>query len=205
MEIQERIKKEFDTKKYIQIKEIIPLELCNFLTANLLLKNRIDNSGDEQVKDCLAIISDGTVFNTLLELIWSRLEETISEKLIPTYSYARLYKNGNVLEKHLDRPPCEISMTIQLGRSHHYSWPIFIGGDRIDLAEGDAIVYKGTEVDHWREKCDGPKNYYSGQVFLHYVKENGIYKDHAFDKINNPTNECINKFIRNSTILMESK
>jgi hypothetical protein len=205
MQIEERIKKEFDTKKYIQIKEIIPLELCNFLTANLLLQNRIDGKGDGQVNDCLAVINKGTVFNSLLELLWDRLENTLSEKLIPTYSYARLYKNGNILKRHIDRPSCEISMTIQLGRSHHYSWPIFVGGNRIDLAEGDAVIYKGNEIEHWREKCDGPDGYYSGQVFLHYVKENGVHKDHAFDKIENPNNEVVNKFIKNSTFLMESK
>ena len=32
--------------------------------------------------------------------------------LIPTYSYARIYKNGDELKRHKDRPSCEISTTL---------------------------------------------------------------------------------------------
>jgi len=199
MNIEERIKKEFDIKKYLYVKDVIPKEICYFLTSMLLLESRKNNKGDEQVADAAAVVHHEPVFSTLLELVWPMLEETIGEKLLPTYAYSRLYKNGNDLKKHTDRPACEISVTLQLGRSHHYSWPIFMGGNRIDLAEGDGVIYKGCEIDHWREKCSGPNNYYSGQVFLHYVKENGIYKNEAYDRMDKI------KYVKNSHILMLQK
>jgi hypothetical protein len=196
----EKVREEFKNKKYLYLKNAVPKKICYFLTSSLLLNSRINNKGDSQVPDAKTIISHELVFDTLLELVWPMLEETINEKLIPTYSYARLYQNGNILNKHSDRESCEISVTIQLGRSHHYSWPIFMGGNRVDLAEGDAVVYKGIEIEHWREECKGPNNYYSGQVFLHYVRENGQYKNHALDKRWEK-----NPFSRNDNNLMLNK
>ena len=70
---------------------------------------------------------------TLLEILWPTIEEVIGEEILPSYTYSRLYLNGNELKKHIDRPSCEISLTIQLGRSHHYAWPIFMDGKRFDL------------------------------------------------------------------------
>jgi hypothetical protein len=90
-------------------------------------------------------------------------------------------KKEHILEKHKDRPACEISVTIQLGRSHNYTWPIYMGDQRYDLAEGDGVIYLGCDVEHWRNKCDGPLDYYSGQVFCHFVRKNGQYVDEYLD------------------------
>ena len=94
-------------------------------------------------------------------------------------SYARLYFNGNVLNPHLDRPYCEVSLTIQLAKSHDYVWPIHLEDARYDLEIGDAVLYLGCEKTHWRDKCEGPEGYYSGQLFLHYIKANGQNKQFA--------------------------
>jgi hypothetical protein len=39
------------------------------------------------------------------------MEKHTKLKLIPTYSYARIYKKGDVLHRHKDRFSCEISTT----------------------------------------------------------------------------------------------
>jgi hypothetical protein len=140
------------------------------------------------------------VFETIQERLWPVIENTVGESLTPTYSYARLYGNGDVLEKHIDRESCEVSVTLQLGRSHHYSWPIYMGGERIDMAEGDAVIYPGCDIEHWRDPCNGPNNYYSGQVFMHFVRTNGKYADWANDK-----REGKNRYLQNRTFNMETK
>ena len=141
------------------------------------------------------------MFETLHELYWDVVEEIVGEELLPTYAYARLYSNGDVLEKHTDRPACEVSVTIQLGRSHHYAWPIYMGGMRFDMAEGDGVIYKGCDIEHWRDKCDGPEGYYSGQVFLHYVLKNGKHAVEAGDS----TVRNTYSYTKNRTHLMENK
>lgn len=177
----------FEKYGAVVVKNLIQPDVYNFLTTTLMRHGHHSKligkpTSDPQVPGSQALINHNIFFDTVSEMIWPKLEDVVGEALMPTYTYARLYSNGNELKKHKDRPSCEISVTIQLGRSHHYSWPIYAGDQRFDLAEGDGMIYKGCDVEHWREPCDGPKGYYSGQVFCHYVRENGPHWSHAGDR-----------------------
>jgi len=185
----------------VHVSGFLPQQLAQYLTHIMLVKHAQKTlSGDEQCPDSIAVGHGEPSCEALLEKMWPMMEMIVGEELLPTYSYARVYRNGDDLKRHTDRPSCEVSATVQLGRSHHYSWPIFMGNQRFDMAEGDAVIYAGCGVEHWREPCNGPDNYYSGQVFLHYVRANGPHKDHAGDKrwSNLP-------FVRNRVINMEQK
>lgn len=183
----------------------IPKELTQFLTHVLQRATHIPQfaKGDGQIPNAKSVIDHEVLFETLLERMWTKFEGVLGFELLPTYAYARLYSNGDVLEKHKDRPACEISATIQLGRSHHYAWPIYMGGKRYDMAEGDAVIYRGCDIEHWRDACDGPEGYYSGQVFLHFVCKEGQHTDHACDLTNRQPWE--NMFHKHRTFLMENK
>ena len=192
----------FSEKNVIYVKNIIPLEFCHFFTHVLMRHGDLDPlRGDDQVPSAKAILSHDLMFETLQERLWPTIEHIVREKLMPTYAYARLYSNGDILEKHSDRPACEVSVTIQLGRSHHYSWPIYMGGRRFDLSEGDGIIYPGFHVEHWRNVCAGPEDYYSGQVFLHYVKKNGEFTSEVGDS----STRNVFSYMENRTHLMENK
>ena len=110
-------------------------------------------------------------------------EQVTHLKLFPTYSYFRVYKRGDILVRHTDRPSCEISVTLCLGYEAERPWPILIDGpDRvssIDLTPGDALFYRGIECTHWREPMEGER---AAQAFLHYVDQNGPYADWKYDK-----------------------
>lgn len=193
-----------ETEGAVYVKDVIPLELAKFLTHVLLRKSTSpDSHGDSQVSNAKAIIDHEFLTETLLEDMWPKLESLLNTELLPTYAYSRLYGNGDKLEKHIDRPACEVSMTIQLGRSHNYSWPIFMGNKRYDLAETEGVVYLGTKIEHWRDTCAGPEDYYSGQIFLHYVRKNGDYADQACDStVRKPWS---NMFVLNRNHLMRNK
>jgi len=189
--------------KPILIRKLIPVEFCHFFTHVLMRHGDLDTSprGDEQIPNAKAILSHEYMFETLHERLWPTFEQVVGEKLIPTYAYARLYSNGDELIKHTDRSPCEVSVTIQLGRSHHYAWPIYMGDQRFDMAEGDGVLYPGCDVEHWREPCAGPDDYYSGQVFLHYVRKDGQHAGQVGDN----QNRKVFSYMQNRTIMMESK
>ena len=113
------------------------------------------------------------------------MEKETKLKLSPTYSYARIYKNGDVLARHKDRFSCEVSTTLNLGGD---PWPIYLdptsrfgqAGIKIDLKPGDMLVYSGCELEHWREEFKGQN---CGQVFLHYNKKGSkMAKENEFDK-----------------------
>ena len=45
-------------------------------------------------------------------------------------------------------------------------------GTPVYLNPGDMIVYRGEDIEHWREKFQGTRH---AQVFLHYNDVNGPY------------------------------
>jgi len=110
-------------------------------------------------------------------------EEVTKLKLFPTYSYFRVYRRGDILVKHTDRPSCEISVTLCLGYQAEQSWPILLenpsGISSIELFPGDGLFYRGIECCHWREPMDGE---ITAQAFLHYVDQNGPYAEWKYDK-----------------------
>jgi hypothetical protein len=111
------------------------------------------------------------------------MTSALGEPMLPTYSYARLYKNGEVLEKHTDREACEVSVTLHLS-SDGVEWPIYFetpDGETVsvNLKPGQAVVYLGCVAPHWREAYEG-SDY--RQVFLHYVRARGENRHFYFDK-----------------------
>ncbi len=137
---------------------------------------------DDQAPNSPAIYN----FKPFLELLCQKTNEVtnlIEEQVLPTYTYARMYKNGEVLERHRDRPACEISLTLNIGGDA--MWGIGIqkpSGEEVslDLKQGDAMLYLGCIADHWRDTPFSGQNY--SQVFLHYVRSNGPCAWAYFDR-----------------------
>ncbi len=121
-------------------------------------------------------------FETLLETARPTVEAVAGCRLLPTYSIVRVYSRGEMLHRHRDRPACEISVTVNVGQIPDAPWPIHIAGAKGDgtatLSPGDAMIYRGVALKHWREAYPGAQ---LGQVFLHYVDRDGPYAAHKFD------------------------
>ncbi|OAN77322.1 hypothetical protein A8B78_14460 [Jannaschia sp. EhC01] len=127
---------------------------------------------------------DNGMLQRLQEMLRPRLEEITGKRLFRTYVYYRIYQRGNTLHKHRDRPACEYSITLNLGGASDVDWPIFVKSRGhevpVHLSPGDAMLYKGCEVLHWRETYTGDEQV---QAFLHYVDQDGPYADHKDDAI----------------------
>ena len=123
----------------------------------------------------------------LMEQILARLRPDIEAvagvKLHPTYSYYRVYRNGDYIGSHRDREACEISVSVNLGQEPNVVWPLWVEGPEgcyaAQLAPGDSLLYRGIECRHWREPFGGQK---MAQLFLHYVHVDGPYAAWKFDK-----------------------
>jgi len=120
---------------------------------------------------------------SVLDWLRPSLEEVSGLALHPTYSFYRLYKHGDKLDKHHDRPACEISLSLNLGQEPALPWPLWIEGSQgpisVALDPGDALLYRGVACAHWREPLMGRR---VAQLFLHYVDRNGQYNAWKFDK-----------------------
>ena len=203
----------FKKDKFTIIEKAIDLKIANFVYNYFLMKRQVARTmfdekyispfttefgiwNDSQVPNTYSHYAD-IAMETLLLLVQPVMEKKTGIKLIPTYSYARIYKKGDILNRHKDRFSCEISTTLNLGGD---PWPIYIEPDskmgrviegkgyisdntkgiKVNLKPGDMLVYRGNLLEHWREPFEGEN---CGQVFLHYnnAATKGA-KDNIFDK-----------------------
>ena len=174
----------FEKSGYAVIKQFIPSLMCQYIARNVrvLEANSRLSFGDTQVEKAFSGGSPALA-ETLLDLMTPVLSGVLGYELYPTYSYLRVYMKGAVLGKHTDRYSCEISATVPIEFESQHIWPLCIEIDGhaklIELEPGDALIYKGIEIPHWREPFAGERQV---QVFLHYVKKDGQYSEFKFDK-----------------------
>ena len=204
----------FSKKKYIIAKNVISGEMADFIYKYFLLKRRVADTlfnekfispftdyfgiwNDQQVPNTYSHYAD-IAMETLLVKVLPIMQKLTKLKLTPNYSYARIYKKGDILKRHKDRFSCEISTTLNLGGD---PWPIYLDltgsdnvidenkniikqdapkGIKVNLNPGDMLIYKGNQLEHWREPFEGD---HCAQVFLHYnnIETEGS-KDNLFDR-----------------------
>jgi len=194
----------FEQNKYVHLKDFLDINNCGELTQ--ILQNLVATGQTTKDSQCpkSEAIHGNITFDTLLNDLTPHFEKACGKKLYPTYSYARLYKPGETLTIHSDRPACEISATITLGLQGK-AWPIFMADPAFDESEaekyksqgtgqfenikvkniskvnmsvGDAVLYRGMDKIHWREEFEGE---WQAQVFLHYVDQDGPHADQKYD------------------------
>lgn len=195
----------FEKEGYLVVKNFLQPPLLNVIHRYVLMKSQNGQLplSDKQVPGAPSLYAD-TLMETFMELAMPHVEQITERELFPTYSYFRIYKEGDVLRPHIDRPSCEISFSICLGydvtnvTDPAYCWPIHVDnscdfrhneaasrkpaaeneGLAVMLAPGDCVIYKGCEVRHWRNSFQGN---YQAQAFIHYVDKNGPYAKYKFD------------------------
>ncbi len=111
-----------------------------------------------------------------------KVEEITGRALYPTYSFLRFYKEGCELKRHTDRPSCEFTLSLCLGFDGDSEWPIYLatpgGIESFHLADGDGLIFRGCDFEHWREPFAGR---FCAQTFLHYVDQEGPAAGKRFD------------------------
>ena len=193
----------FKKNKYVIIKQAINKDLAFFLYNYFHMKRQVLDTcrnaryispyetllgeyegANSQVPHTYSSYSD-IAMETLMLKCQPIMEKTTGLKLYPAYTYARIYKKGDILKRHKDRFSCEISTTMNLGGD---DWVIYLEpsgeigkkGIEVNLKQGDMLVYSGCELEHWREKFKGKE---CVQVFLHYNnRKSPGSKDNMFDK-----------------------
>ena len=205
----------FKKKKYTVIRQAISKDLAAFVAHYFLMQKQVYDTcknaryispfeniighyegQDEQIPHTYSQYSN-IAMETLMLKCQPKMEEVTGLKLYPAYTYARIYKKGDILKRHTDRFSCEISTTMNLGGD---DWPIYLSpnenvgapdgknitpasnakGIKVDLKPGDMLVYSGCELEHWRNKFKGKE---CVQVFLHYNnRKTPGAKDNMFDK-----------------------
>ena len=178
----------FQNAGYVKVNQLVDAQTVK--TISQYFENKVNRGewvGKLEVEEGdaskLGYYADPLI-EVLLKQCLPAVEEQTGLKLEPTYSFSRVYQEGEELTPHTDRPSCEISATINVARTGD-TWPIWMQYEDKDpvkclLNPGDAVIYKGCEVTHWRRKL--PKGQINVQFMLHYIDKNGPYAEYKFDK-----------------------
>jgi len=178
----------FKEKGYHVVKNFLDKDFTYFIQDYFFLRIKAGHAdtNDKQAPFSYSFYSD-PFMETILEASIEPLSEISEFKLLPTYTYSRLYGVGDELVNHRDRPSCEMSATLALGIPEGESInPIYFSKneDKSDPVEvllepGDLCLYRGCDLYHWRPPFT--QKWYL-QAFLHYVNADGPYADHIYDK-----------------------
>jgi hypothetical protein len=181
--------KEFNKNKYKIVKSVFTKETMELVKKYFDLKSEVLKTyskhryispfnmdhgafGDSQSNQNTFVIYGDVLGDSILLKLKPIFEKETGLELIENYTYLRIYEKGSVLEKHKDRFSCEISGTLNLDDNE---WPIFLnskGKDiEVNLKKGDLLIYKGCDLEHWRNK--NPFDTHT-QLFVHFnnVKTN---------------------------------
>lgn len=194
----------FEKNRFIFVKNFLPKPLVEIAHQYTLMKVRTQQGGvDTQVPGTPSFYAD-TLMETILMAVTPNVERLTGKRLYPTYSYFRVYKNGDDLPPHIDRPPSEIGLTLQLGfdisnlEDPDYRWKIYMDnkidyrrnemkarrkadpseGVGLEMNPGDCAIYHGCEVRHWRFAFEGNTQ---SQAFLMFVDRDGPYAKYRYD------------------------
>lgn len=179
----------FEKNRYCVVRDAISQELVSLISQYALFDEMQDFTPDGvQVPAAHSKYSDPAI-ESLMLLLGPKMEQITGLKLYPTYSFFRVYRNKDELVKHKDRESCEISTTISFNYSYDsnkFQWPIYIEGNKVNLNPGDMVVYRGCELEHWREPFCIDEDAWHVQAFLHYVDVNGPNAEWKYDKRKKP-------------------
>ncbi len=104
------------------------------------------------------------------------IQALVAEPIKRSYAFLGGYVAGSDLKPHVDREQCEYTLSITLdaepGRRRADAWPLGLtdrqGRRRwMRLAPGDAVLFKGRELPHYRDPL--PAGSRSTSAFLHFV------------------------------------
>ena len=174
----------FLREQYVELRSLASGPLLAFLWRYVIERAADGRLGtrDADLPGTLSAYGD-LVMEHLLDRFRPQVEEATGLSLYPTYSYLRVYSSGDALAPHVDREACEVSLSLNIGQEPSVPWPLWIrgasGARAVRLEPGDAVLYRGIECEHWRERYDGVR---LAQVFLHYVDQAGPYAAWRFDR-----------------------
>lgn len=184
------IQQKFNDIGYVVVKKMLDKDIVDLVSQYALFDQiqnfQIETAVTPQIPGTHSKYADPMMESMLLKLL-PEIEKKTGLCLHPTYSYYRVYKSRDVLHQHTDRPACEISVTVCFNFDYKesngtFDWPIWMKDSPCSMEPGDAVIYRGCELTHWRDTLEVPNDAWHIQAFFHYVDANGPLASEQFDK-----------------------
>ena len=172
------------------IKNALSAETCELLSHYARLKAAV-KPNIRTGKDPLTAIHreyGDPLMEVLLNQFTPLIEEATGLELWPTLSFYYTYKKGNQLLPHKDRSSCEWVAALCIGADEVFkntsgTWPLMINhngkAEAINVNYGDILLFKGHEIEHWREPFTG--DWFISAIFG-YVSQKGPFAFQKYDQ-----------------------
>lgn len=185
-------KEQFKELGYTSISNFIDAKTCeDFAKEMFFLKNsnklspekrkQMAYQGDEKSNDLGDVFSYGhggvEKFNSYLKFISNNLADQIGVKWKDSHCYARIYYNGAILGKHVDRKGLDYTLSVNVFSTLKKDWPLYCidkNGNQIAAGTGscntvgEGVLILGTKLVHWREPLICAPDECCVQLFFHW-------------------------------------
>lgn len=183
---------DFDENGCCLVENILSDDCRKFLINHLVLDELDMSWGDFRQVEGSEEIYNTKSLNIINQILADKIKDSTKAKnLYATYAFYRKYFKGQKLQKHTDRPECQISVTICLATSDdNREWPIYLQNKEQQIIykgstkPGCGVIYKGCELVHWRDECE---HKWVKQIFSHYSTDRNL----EFDNTNGKNNSTI--------------
>lgn len=124
-------------------------------------------------------------YKGLIPHVQEKIQKITGLRLYRTYHMERFYFKNMGINPHTDNSSCEISVSWCINKDPNSTSDFLILKDgelgKVQTEIGDAILYKGSELKHGRDKLIGDSNSFIHQLFIHFVNGDGPYLHQAYD------------------------
>lgn len=169
----------FHKNRYVSLKGLLPAfqvaELRRYIRA-LIAKGRLE-VGKREYRNCY-LKHNESVVRFFHHQLTSTISEVVREPVQPSFAFICCYSGGAELSKHTDREQCELTVSLCADfipePRNLTSWPLCIDTSRgrvtIHQALGDAILFCGRDMAHYRDKLT--QGFTSTSILFHFVRRN---------------------------------
>ena len=198
---------EYRRQGYVALPRLFPVEILHAFYQQLQADMKRGGRSMGSFKARGPLLSRDAIeiyayqYPPMLTFLWGltpRMAAVAGCELLPTYSYLRLYQQGDICRVHSDRHACEHSLSLTIAYGENKPWPLSVETARsepnaavvdqfadapfasVPMAAGDGVAYQG--VHHRHGRVEPNPNSWSAHLFLHWVDRNGPYKAEAFDR-----------------------
>lgn len=166
------------SKGFVILKEIInPLQIGALRKYFRVLEEKDCFSRDFSLWE-RDLLRDDPVLKFIHHQIGQFINKFTPQKVWPTYGVLSVYRPGAILLKHIDSKQQDWNMSLSMDMVPEFNesdaWPIFLEVKgivhEIKLGLGDGVLYRGSEIPHWRNKL--PENHKQTVCLFHFVEDN---------------------------------
>jgi hypothetical protein len=167
------LQNKFEVCKHQYLQQLLNDEEIDSLNSNIQLEFDSEPITNHFARGPVKMIYQPDSAKSTSEKICDYLQNHLNLELCPTFWYSTQYYNGAFMLVHRDRPACEISVSLNI--SGDMLWDLYLK-DKNDCVHGyktppgDAVLYSGSELLHWRTHYEG--QCYT-QAFFNYVTKDG--------------------------------